>query len=658
MKKTLAFVLVAAMLLCMAPAFSLFAGEVVEIDTAEEFLAIEDNLGGSYKLTADITLTEGLSYKEESKRFSGTFDGNGKTITLDFVDTDKARSGLFCSVEGTNVTIKNLTVVGKLESNGNSTGVVIGTINGDSSVVTIENVTTNVSFKADNSNNGQGGIIGAVENNATVNMTNCVNKGDIIGEVVGGLIGGVHGGETKINITNCSNEGDITSTNYYADYRGAGGFIGKVQNGGATVTIKNSTNKGDVTAKFVVANAYVGHNNSGNYTVEGCSNTGTITSGGLVLSAETAVARDQGIWGDAAFGFNFDSGELKGSPRFHANPSLNGWKAYINGVEATDKVTVKYVMKADNPAEQEDRKVEIVASCNGLYDGYASVTIIWEDGKYSTFGTNAPTKVDTDLVNNSAATLEKFDEAAIDKDAFKAEDCTGRFLKDGQTEAHGSEGNLFDNANGKYEGWKTFGVSTVIPFKTSEAVKVGYYALGTGGDDMTFSNRQPAEWKLWASVDGETYEVIDEQSFDLPNLNNKLVAFKVNTDTAYQYFKLEIVKIAEEVGYELAAGETKYGYAQLGEIKIYKACEHTWGEPVVKDATCTKDGSSTKTCSNCGQEEVTVIKSEGHKLVDGVCSVCGHDTNKPAPTGDSVVALAVLSVVSLLGMAVISKKRG
>ena len=31
---------------------------------------------------------------------------------------------------------------------------------------------------------------------------------------------------------------------------------------------------------------------------------------------------------------------------------------------------------------------------------------------------------------------------------------------------------------------------------------------------------------------------------------------------------------------------------------------------------------------------------------------------KPAPTGDAVVALAVLSVVSLLGMAVISKKRG
>ena len=225
MKKTLAFVLVAAMLLCMAPTFSLFAGEVIEIDTAEEFLAIEDNLGGSYKLTADITLTEGLSYKEEGKRFSGTFDGNGKTITLDFVDTAAARSGLFCSVEGTNVTIKNLTVVGKLQSNGNSTGVVIGTVNGDSSVITIENVTTNVSFKADNSTNGQGGIIGCVENSGTVNLINCTNKGDIIGEVAGGLIGSVVG-DSKIYITGCTNEGDISSTNLYADYRGAGGFIG------------------------------------------------------------------------------------------------------------------------------------------------------------------------------------------------------------------------------------------------------------------------------------------------------------------------------------------------------------------------------------------------------------------------------------------------
>ena len=86
MKKTLSFVLIAAMLLCMAPAFSIFADEVIEIDTFEEFLAIEDNLSGNYKLTADITVTEGLSYKEEGKLFTGTFDGDGHTVTLNFVD--------------------------------------------------------------------------------------------------------------------------------------------------------------------------------------------------------------------------------------------------------------------------------------------------------------------------------------------------------------------------------------------------------------------------------------------------------------------------------------------------------------------------------------------------------------------------------------------
>lgn len=651
MKKTLAFVLVAAMLLCMAPAFSLFAGEVVEIDTAEEFLAIEDNLGGSYKLTADITLTEGLSYKEEGKRFSGTFDGNGKTITLDFVDKNWARSGLFCSVEGTNVTIKNLTVVGKLESNGNSTGVVIGTINGDSSVVTIENVTTNVSFKADNSTNGQGGIIGCVENNGTVNLINCTNKGDIIGEVAGGLIGSVVG-DSKINVTNCTNEGDITSTNYYADYRGAGGFIGKVQNGNTTITLKNSTNTGNVTAKFVVANAYIGHNNSWNYVVEGCTNSGTITSGGLKLSAETAVARDQGIWGAAGFGYNFDEAKLSGSPDFHATPSMTGWKAYINGVEATDKVTV---------TDKTNRKVEIIANCKGIADGYASVTIIWEDGKYSTFGTNAPTLADSEQVYASADLIGKLTEATVDTNSVTTEN---PLLADGFADnptPHGSHGNLFDaDAGNKYEGWHVLGSgSTFVNFQLAEATVVTHYALGTGNDDAAFSDRQPAEWKLWASVGGTEYVLLDHMEGDnLPNVNNKLVAFELDNATAYKYFKLEIVSFLSEAGREVPpAGESAQGvYVQLGQIKLY-TCDHTWGDPVVKDATCTKDGSSTKTCSNCGKEEVTVIKSEGHKLVDGVCSVCGHDTNKPAPTGDSVVALVVLAVVSLLGVAVISKKR-
>ncbi|MBQ7355298.1 MAG: hypothetical protein IJW62_07260 [Clostridia bacterium] len=640
MKKTFSRLLVIAMIACMLPVFtvSVSAAEsaVVEITTAEEFLSIENNLGGNYKLMNDITLTEGLSYKEEGKRFSGTFDGNGKTITLDFVDQEWARSGLFCSVEGTNVTIKNLNVTGKLESNGNSTGVVIGTINGDNSVVTIENVTTDISFKADNSTNGQGGIIGCVENNGTVNLINCTSKGDIIGEVVGGLIGSVRH-DSKINITNCTNEGDITSTNLYADYRGAGGFIGKVQNGNTNITLKNSTNKGDVTAKFVVANAYVGHNNSGSFTVEGCTNTGKVISGGLELPADTAVARDQGIWGDAGFGFNFSNGELKGSPRFHANPSLNGWKAYINGVEATDKVTVKYVMKADKPEEQEDRKVEIVASCNGLYDGYASVTIIWENGKYSTFGANAPAKADADQIHESADLIGKLTEVTIDGSSATVDNPLYENGFEDNLKPHGSLGNLFDaDAGNKYEGWHVLGSgSLIIDFALATETEIAFYALGTGNDDANYPDRQPAEWKFYGSTDGENWVLLShvKKGDNLPNVNNQLVAFEAEeTGVAYKYARLEVLSFQSEEGREAPpAGERLQGvYVQIGQIKVY-SCDH--------------------------------------QVEDDVCTVCGKDFKAPETTpettpetnvpktGDAVLAISALALLAAAATVAVARRR-
>lgn len=649
MKKTLAFVLVAAMLLCMAPAFSLFAGEVVEIDTAEEFAAIKDNLGGSYKLTADITLTEAISYKNEGALFTGTLDGNGKTITLDLKDTEGQRFAIFCSVGG--CTIKNLNVKGTISSTGNSTGVVIGTVKGDGNVVTIENVTTNVSYTAPNSNNGQGGIIGAVEDKPTVKLINCVSKGDIIGECAGGLIGAVHG-EATIEITGCTNEGDITSTNLYSDYRGAAGFIGKVSNNNAKVTLKDSTNKGNITADYISANAFVSHNNmnADNYKVENCKNEGTVLSGGYKLPASMDTVQDAGTWGGANFDVNFDAKTLFGNPNFHAWPDVSSYKAYINGVEATEKVTIAHI--ADS-----NRQCKVEAKFDGIpVDGFVSVTIVFADGKYATFGEVAPTKAEMDVLNDSAEILSKHEEATVDTGSVSAENPLLANGWENDPKPHGSEGCLFDADKGnKYEGWHVMGSgSVVIKFQLTEATKVGYYALGTGNDDAAFSDRQPAEWKLWASVDGNEYVLLDHVTEEnLPRVNNQLVAYEAETDVEYKFFKLEILSFVSEAGKTDGQGS----YVQLGQIKIYKACDHTWGDPVVKDATCTKDGSSTKTCSNCGKEEVTVIKSEGHKLVDGVCSVCGHDTNKPAPTGDSVVALVVLAVVSLLGVAVISKKR-
>lgn len=641
MKKTLSFVLVAAMLLCMIPAFSLFAADVIEISTEAQFLAIEENLGGNYKLTADITVNEGLSYKEEGKLFTGTFDGNGHTVTLKIKDTDAARSALFCSVGA--CTIKNLTVVGSMESNGNSTAALIGTVKGDGNVINVENVTTNVSFTAANSTNGQGGLIGAVENKPTVKLTGCVNKGNIVGEVAGGLIGAIHG-ESTVEITNCTNEGDITSTNLYADYRGAGGFIGKVSLNNAVVTIKDSANKGDISAQFVVANAYIGHNNSAHYTIENTTNSGKVTSGGYRLPADLAVARDAGIWGSAAFNYNFDENKLSGTPRFHATPDMSSYTAYVNGKKATNKVTV---------TDKGGREVEIIVNCSGLdLDGYAAVTIVWADGKYSTFGTNAPSKADADKVNNSAALLAKQEEAAVDTGSVSADN---PLLRDGLQEPHGSEGCLFDaDANNKYEGWHVKGSSLIVKFQLTEATKVGFYALGTGNDDARFPDRQPTAWKLWASVDGNDYVVISEvKNGDQPNINNKLVAYDAETDVAYKYFKLEVVSFASEANKQ----DGEASYVQIGQVKIYKACDHSWGTPVVDNGSCTEDATSTVTCDKCGKSETTVVsEAPGHNYVDGVCTECGH-RERPAQTGDFMVVAVMISIIALAGVVVVSKKR-
>ena len=78
-----------------------------EIRTAEEFAAME--AGGNYKLTADITVT--APYPSE---FTGTFDGDGHTVTLNITGTG-ANTGLF-SVLGGGATVKNVITTGAIQA--------------------------------------------------------------------------------------------------------------------------------------------------------------------------------------------------------------------------------------------------------------------------------------------------------------------------------------------------------------------------------------------------------------------------------------------------------------------------------------------------------------------------------------------------------------
>ncbi len=97
-------------------------------------------------------------------------------------------------------------------------------------------------------------------------------------------------------------------------------------------------------------------------------------------------------------------------------------------------------------------------------------------------------------------------------------------------------------------------VGTIV-WKTDAAYLIAGYSLTTGGDSATYGGRSPASWTLEASVDGETYTVIDSTSNSgMGNYNDKEYQYLLETPDKYQYFKITF-------------NETKM--IQLDEISLY-----------------------------------------------------------------------------------------
>ena len=73
---------------------------------------------------------------------------------------------------------------------------------------------------------------------------------------------------------------------------------------------------------------------------------------------------------------------------------------------------------------------------------------------------------------------------------------------------------------------------------------------------------------------------------------------------------------------------------------VIPATGHKYGDAVVVKATCTKNGSSTRTCENCGQTEVTETAATGHHYIEAekkaaACSAAGFVTYKCTNCNDS-----------------------
>lgn len=202
------------------------AGAVQNIGTAEAFAAMEPS--GNYQLTADITVTEPYA------NFSGTFDGNGHTVTLAIDQPSKDNIGLFSKISST-ATIKNVTVDGTVTGS-RCVGGIAGTSNG--TITQCQNKATITATKNGSGNYSQaGGIVGYAEN-ATI--TSCANVGNVNAAPNDGRrCGGVAGYAKTSVIENCYNQGQVSSCRT-SSRAAVGGIAGYIDSNASVINCYNS----------------------------------------------------------------------------------------------------------------------------------------------------------------------------------------------------------------------------------------------------------------------------------------------------------------------------------------------------------------------------------------------------------------------------------
>lgn len=312
-----------------------------QISTYEQLCAFRDAVnnnatfeGITVQLTSDIALKDGwtpignFARVDGIKSFSGTFDGNNKTISnlnnagfspkntfsnkSTIVGKKEFVYGLFGIV--TNATIKNVKLTNvniDIPTGANVYGDKVGALVGFSfGYLTVENVTVSGNVSAFD---GVGGIIGGAYNekganaqDATVIIRNCLNKANVNGgEKAAGILG--YTNATTVEIVECENQGTISASANaktpndacYASGIVIYGTVIKsltltdcVSNGNVSVSYKkngNFVNKDAKDKDNVAVNLYAICNANGNnyYDIvskNNCSGTGVLTLNGATVA--------------------------------------------------------------------------------------------------------------------------------------------------------------------------------------------------------------------------------------------------------------------------------------------------------------------------------------------------------------------------------------
>ena len=146
------------------------------------------------KMTADVDLGEDTWQVGASRNYSGTFDGQGHTLTVNWNSAFSFPLAPFAYVE--NATIKNLHVKGQITNRGDLSGLMISA----SGTTTVSGCVIEVNLK---SSNDVAGMIKWTQPNSQVTITDCVVKGALNSEATNNIVGFVYLQTGYCTLTNC-----------------------------------------------------------------------------------------------------------------------------------------------------------------------------------------------------------------------------------------------------------------------------------------------------------------------------------------------------------------------------------------------------------------------------------------------------------------------
>ena len=262
----------------------------VDINDAAGLLTIDDspaNMSKSYKLTADITISAPIGLMSgDPVSFTGDFDGNGKTVTLNITSGLTVSNGTYAGTfaglfavvgdlsgnAGTRGTVHDLKVAGTINVSGAATAVFAGGVAGVTTPsAAVTNVVSSVAVTAAGSGDVfAGGIVGAAQG-AVSNTYATGNVSATGGEDVhaGGIVGAAQGAVSNVYTT-----GNVSAKTTSTDSAYAGGIAGTA--GSEVMSYAYTT--GSISAE-------------GTGTGNGIHNDPTIGAGGIAGAATHATVR-------------------------------------------------------------------------------------------------------------------------------------------------------------------------------------------------------------------------------------------------------------------------------------------------------------------------------------------------------------------------------